>query len=199
MRYPPEHKRAVREALVGHAARMVRGDGIERTSVARVMAKAKMTVGGFYRHFGAQDELIGEALAAAMRESAAMLCEGAEGLEGRSFERALIERYLSEWHFDHRARGCPIAATLSELSRQTSAARTPLQTAAAELVAFVSARVRPVGDREARAWTLLSSLAGGLALARSFGPKRGREMLGRIRQTHLEVFDAIEPSCRSNE
>jgi TetR/AcrR family transcriptional regulator, transcriptional repressor for nem operon len=123
MRYPAGHKEEVRRRLLARAARLVRRDGLARLSVARVMASAKMTVGGFYRHFTTQDAMVGEALAEALRGATPLLFGGLEPLRGRAFERAFVERYLSESHFRNVDGGCPIAANASELARAPSLLR----------------------------------------------------------------------------
>lgn len=182
MRYAEEHKQGVRERLLRQASRLVRGEGIRGVSVSAVMAGAKMTVGGFYRHFSSQEALVSEALAGAFIESRALLLEGLEELRGAAFERALIDRYLSEPHFVNVEQGCPVAANVSELSRLSALASEPLLAEVRALVAHVAERGRGSGEREARAWVLLSCCVGGLALARALGPQEGRRVLGLIRR-----------------
>ena len=63
MRYDAEHKQRTRERVLKEAAKAIRRDGPHKVSVAAVMAKAGLTHGGFYAHFGSRDELIAEGVA----------------------------------------------------------------------------------------------------------------------------------------
>jgi TetR/AcrR family transcriptional regulator, transcriptional repressor for nem operon len=191
----------VRKRLVERASRLVRKDGVARTSVARVMASAKMTVGGFYKHFDSQDALVGEALAEAFRDARVLLFDGIGELSGAAFERALVSRYLSQHHFENVERGCPIAANVSELSRLPRLANAPLLEEVASLVAFAAQRIRaplaegsppeaadldgePIhpGSAEARVWLLLSTCVGAMAVARALGKVKGPRVLAAMRQ-----------------
>lgn len=200
MRYPEGHKTGVRKSLVERASRLVRKDGVARTSVARVMASAKMTVGGFYKHFDSQDALVGEALGEALKDARVLLFEGIEGTSGVAFERALVNRYLSQHHFENVERGCPVAANVSELSRLPRLAAAPLLAEVRSLVAFVAERVRvrsadAPGDgptpAETRAWLLLSTCVGAMAVARALGKTKGPPVLEAMRRAlTAEMRDA---------
>lgn len=185
MRYPDEHKGAVRKSILERASLLVRRDGVAGLSVARAMAAAKMTVGGFYRHFASQDVLVGEALAEALRDARARLFAGIEPLEGPAFERGLIERYLSLAHFHERERGCPVSANVSELSRLSDVAIAPLALEIQSLVDFVSERVCPVPSAKGRASMILSSCVGAMALARALGESEGPRSLKLSREALL--------------
>jgi len=203
MRYPEGHKSDVRQGLVERASRLVRKDGVARASVARVMASAKMTVGGFYKHFDSQDALVGEALGEALKDARALLFDGIDDLSGAAFERALVDRYLSQHHFENVERGCPVASNVSELSRLPQRARAPLLAEVRSLVAFVAERVRgaegpctPGAEAEptpaeVRAWVLLSTTVGAMAVARALGETRGPRVLAAMRHAlTAEIGDA---------
>ncbi len=201
MRYPEGHKSGVRKSLVERASRLVRKDGVARTSVARVMASAKMTVGGFYKHFDSQDALVGEALGEALKDARALLFAGIDGLSGPAFERALVSRYLSQHHFENVERGCPVASNVSELSRLPRLAAAPLLAEVRSLVAFVADRITaPEGGEsteggptpaETRAWVLLSTCVGAMAVARALGKTKGPPVLAAMRQAlTAEMRDA---------
>ncbi len=200
MRYPEGHKAGVRKSLVERASRLVRKDGVARVSVARVMASAKMTVGGFYKHFDSQDALVGEALGEALKDARGLLFQGIEGLSGAAFERALVNRYLSPHHFDDVERGCPVAANVSELSRLPRLAAAPLLAEVRSLVAFVAERVQAPdahasndapSPAETRAWMLLATCVGAMAVARALGKTKGPPVLAAMRRAITrELVDA---------
>ncbi len=62
MRYDTNHKERTRARVLAQAAAEVRTKGVERVSVARVMAGAGLTHGGFYAHFGSKDDMIAQAI-----------------------------------------------------------------------------------------------------------------------------------------
>jgi AcrR family transcriptional regulator len=182
MRYTPDHKDAVRARLVASAAKIVRRGGIAGVSVARVMSTARMTVGGFYRHFGSQDDLVADALVTAMRDARARLFDGLAELRGRRFEAALVERYLSDAHFENLEHGCPIAATLGELPRASRKARGPILGEVRSLIDFTAERLGTDRDPHARAWMVFCACAGALALGRAIGGSEGRALIGAVRR-----------------
>lgn len=183
MRYSEAHKAEVRETLLTHATRLVRSEGVRGTSVARVMAKAEMTVGGFYKHFDSQDALVGEALAHAFRESTDALKKGLP--EGEAFTRGLVQRYLSEAHVANVEEGCPVAANVSELSRLAPETTRPLREA---VNAFVNESAKTEGrDAKARMWMVLACCVGGVAIARALG-EEGPTVLRSIRKELLHTL-----------
>jgi TetR/AcrR family transcriptional regulator, transcriptional repressor for nem operon len=192
VRYPEDHKAAVHDRLLARAAKLVRRDGIARASVARVMASAKMTVGGFYRHFASQDAMVAEALAEALRDVRPLLFQGLDGQSGRAFEHGFVERYLSLHHYGNVAAGCPVAANVSEIARAPGlmSAGSPLGGEVASFMAYMEHRVRPTPNAAARAWLIMACVIGGLALARAQGAERGPRLLATIRTSLLEALDA---------
>ena len=57
-----EKKAQSRMRILHEAAAAIRSEGAEHVSVQAVMARAGMTVGGFYAHFASKDELLAEAI-----------------------------------------------------------------------------------------------------------------------------------------
>lgn len=182
MRYPTEHKTKVKGRLVSLGARLVRAKGVLGLSVGGVMSAAKMTVGGFYRHFDSQEALAAESLGEAMRESVARLTEGLDDT-APGFERALVERYLSDWHFTHPELGCPIAAAGPDLARLPAKARAPLLREAKALVDRLARALGGGAPATARAWTVLCACAGAMAMARALGPIEGPKLLAAVGRT----------------
>lgn len=62
-------KKKSRKRILDAAARLIRENGVEATSVADVMTAAGMTHGGFYRHFANKDELVRAAFQEAVDRS----------------------------------------------------------------------------------------------------------------------------------
>src|ERR1700755_2380151 len=59
-------KAASHDRIVTAAAARIRRDGVEGLGVADLMREAGLTHGGFYRHFGSRDDLVAEAVEAAL-------------------------------------------------------------------------------------------------------------------------------------
>src|SRR5262249_50790115 len=98
--------------IIRTAARLFRERGFDAVSIADVMSAAGLTVGGFYRHFESKEALASAAIEAATAEKAAMRDEG-----------PLAPGYLTALHCDNPGRGCPVAALVSEIARQTAPTR----------------------------------------------------------------------------
>ena len=62
MRYEPDYKAKTRAKVLAEAAKTMRAEGVQGMGVAAVMAKAGLTHGAFYAHFGSKEDLIAEAI-----------------------------------------------------------------------------------------------------------------------------------------
>lgn len=107
-----QQKAASRRAIVDTAARLFRERGIDGVSVAEIMDGAGLTHGGFPRHFANKQELVGEALAAALT---------AQG--GEAGLAAFADAYLRPEHRDNPGAGCVYAALGPEASRGSAETR----------------------------------------------------------------------------
>ena len=153
-----------RQRVIATASRIFREKGTG-VSVADVMNAAGLTHGGFYKQFASKEDLIDEATAHAFSKpavySAATNADDADQLEND--RRALIEQYLSPWHRDHAASGCPVSGFAADLGRE------PDQAAHAHRVYTQGVRNLALrlasGDNDGLAQ--LCTLVGALALARA--------------------------------
>src|SRR3712207_3437225 len=101
-RYGSQHKTRSRAKIVKAAAGLFRRQGYLGTGIDSVMAKAGLTAGAFYAHFGSKSELFAEALGAATEVSRAALTAGLEGLSPQERFAAVVKRYLSREHRDSK-------------------------------------------------------------------------------------------------
>jgi AcrR family transcriptional regulator len=62
MRYRPEHKLKTRRQIIESARRLFNRKGFAEVSIDEVMENARLTRGGFYRHFKDKEELYAEAV-----------------------------------------------------------------------------------------------------------------------------------------
>jgi AcrR family transcriptional regulator len=119
MRYEKGHKDATHDRILQVAARRFRQDGIMGSGVAGIMSEAGLTNGAFYAHFSSKDEMIEKSLECATDGQWEQFEK--EIAAGRLLD--LVRAYLSKEHRDHPDLGCPSAALLPEISRQTPATR----------------------------------------------------------------------------
>jgi len=117
MRYEKGRKEASRQKIMEVAAERFRCDGIAATGLAAIMSDAGMTNGAFYPHFQSKADLVRETVATAIRATRFGNFIAEDGLE------TAIANYLSPEHRDDPGQGCPLAALLTELSRQPLEAR----------------------------------------------------------------------------
>jgi TetR/AcrR family transcriptional repressor of nem operon len=163
MRYPESHKKAVRERIVGAAARELRAHGLDGVSIPALMKQVGLTHGGFYAHFDDRDELVAEAVRAAAQSTADSVF--ADDLE----QAQAFGRYLSGNHRDHPELGCVVAALGTEGARKDGPVRDAFADVALGLLRLTERKLHP--DQPARQLSdrtlqQTSTLVGALVLSR---------------------------------
>ena len=147
MRYDREHKQATRERIISAAGRRLKSDGIDGSGVATLMADAGLTNGAFYAHFDSKDDLVTTVVADQLRvqrESLAALAPGRAGIE------QFLRWYLSVEHRDSRGDGCPSAALLEEIGRDTDATKMAYTDGVLAMADDVAARLAPHDPQSVR-------------------------------------------------
>ena len=166
MRYSSDHKAQTHQRIIKEASVRFRRDGIGATGLQPLMRALDLTHGGFYAHFKSKGELVEKALQAAAAELDAhceMLFSQERPLQG------FIDSYLSAWHLNSPAEGCPLPTMSSELGLRGQ------QSATTDAV--LDARIQQIetalGDRktDAQGLVMMSTLVGALVLARSVKDK----------------------------
>ncbi|MGW5257441.1 TetR/AcrR family transcriptional regulator [Streptomyces sp. NPDC004012] len=155
-----------RRRVVATASRIFREKGTA-VSVADLMKAAGLTHGGFYKQFASKEDLVDEAIAHAFENpapySAAAAVTPEEGEDHEAARRAMIDDYLSIWHRDHAADGCPVSGFAADLGRE------PDQAAGAREVYIKGVRNRAarLATSEDDGLAQFCTLVGALALARA--------------------------------
>jgi TetR/AcrR family transcriptional repressor of nem operon len=170
MRRSREEAARTRRRAVAAASRLFRERGIESVSLGDVMAKLKMTAGGFYRHFESKQALAAEACAAAFTSS------GLAGDPARS-DDAMLRRYLSKAHRDAPASGCPLPALASDMARQPAAVRRAYTEGVRDAVRRIRAAA-PAADPTAHL-ALLAGMVGAVAISRAVNDEKLSEAVLR--------------------
>jgi len=174
MRYDTNHKERTRARVLAQAAAEVRTRGVERVSVARVMAGAGLTHGGFYAHFESKDDMIAQAITHMFDAAYAKFLSDTERREPADGLARYVDAYLCESHRVDRAHGCPLAALASDLPNMPEVARARFTDGLERLVAGIAKLQRNLGlkDADALAWSALAEMTGALVLSRAVSSAR---------------------------
>jgi len=178
-RYDAAHKPATRARILEASERLLKREGVDKTSVEAVMREAGLTVGGFYAHFASKEALARETLLQGVEKSFARLTAGLEHAADRTFLATLIDRYLAQADDPDLAHACPLTLLLPEVARSDPAFRTEFATRTAALVRAVESRFPEVQGRARRetALAVFASLAGAVAMARAAATPRARRTI----------------------
>lgn len=139
---------------------------VSAAGISGIMGEAGLTNGAFYLHFESKEALVREAVGSALAERQQNLEEKVQA--GADLE-GIIRSYLNQAHREDPACGCPSAALLPEIARQSVPTR---QTYEDGLQSFVStlAALLPDADSAAagrRATAIFALMVGTLQFARA--------------------------------
>ena len=116
-------KRKSHKRILDAASSSMRENGIGATSVSDVMKAARLTHGGFYRHFSSKDELVAAAFRQAVDDVVADMEAARSKTEHDKARDQYIAMYLSRDHVQDRGQGCPLAAMGPEIALQENDAK----------------------------------------------------------------------------
>ena len=191
MRYGVDHKGQSRERIVTAAGRQFRAKGSENVRVADVMKATGLTHGGFYKHFSSKDQLLKEAVQAALAQTATQFAELAGGLSRGEALKRVIASYLSEAHVKHPDIGCTLAAMGTEMARMPRDMKRAVSQALdayLDRLAFLMPG-KTAGQRKAAFLVLFPSMAGCMMTARAHSSKeRQRQILEAGRAFFEQAF-----------
>jgi TetR/AcrR family transcriptional repressor of nem operon len=189
MRYSKDHKQATRQRILEAAGRRFKEDGIDGAGVAAVMSDAGLTNGAFYAHFESKEDLVANVLADQLRVQR-------ESFDARPPDRAgleaFIRAYLSPWHRDQCADGCPSAALLDEIVRRPTATRQVFTDELLDTADDIAARLERTDADAARtdALAIFGFMIGTLQLARALTDRGlSDQLLARGVETSLKLLD----------
>lgn len=165
MRFEKGHKETTRQQIIDVASRRFRRYGVSASGLAGIMTEAGLTNGAFYPHFKSKDELVREALAAALSSQ-----HDALNTEGTAPDiESAIRHYLNIAHIAGSSEGCPSAALLPEIGRQPTSTRQVYEDELRSFVASLADRLPDAGSEAAsrRAMAIFALMTGSLQLARA--------------------------------
>jgi TetR/AcrR family transcriptional repressor of nem operon len=174
-------KHASHARIVKAAAAQIRQDGVDSVRVSELMREAGLTHGGFYRHFGSREDLIDEAIDAALTDGSRQ-ADTAESLDPGVELAQIIDGYVSKAHRDNPQVGCAVAALPADVSRSGSRARQAYSRQVRRYIDRLVGLIRPAEPDAKRdeAILTLSALVGAVAMARAIDdPELSDEILTR--------------------
>jgi TetR/AcrR family transcriptional repressor of nem operon len=157
-----------RERIVKAAGAEFRAHGISEAALARVMAAAGLTHGGFYRHFASKDQLVLEACSKTVLSLVAGLELLTNGKPHNQALELLVDRYVSRSHRDQPRTGCPLAALGSELARRDTRTRHAGKEGFLQLSRLIASHLETVPSRKRgeMSMAIVSAMVGAIILAR---------------------------------
>ena len=171
MRYPPEHKEAVRRRIIQRAARLFRQRGYAGVSIDSLMQEAGLTRGGFYSHFKNKADLFACAIEYEPEFTERLREREAQDPEGLRDEAITIaQNYVSKEYREQVLKGCAMSSLAMETSRAPVEAQRRYAAVIRELAAeFTRGLDNPVGldadELDDRALLAITTAIGGLLLA----------------------------------
>lgn len=166
MRFEKGHKERTHGHILDVASRRFRQDGFSASGLAAVMSDAGLTNGAFYGQFASKEALLQEVLASSLSWQRAQLER--VGQDGAVIED-VIRRYLDRSHVGRLGEGCPSAALLPEVGRQSETTRQAYADGLTSYVCVLSQYLPDPGSEASkrRAMALFSLLVGTLQIARA--------------------------------
>ncbi|MBA8903300.1 TetR/AcrR family transcriptional regulator [Phyllobacterium sp. P30BS-XVII] len=165
MRYEKGHKESTRQQITEVAAKQFRDQGVSAVGLAAIMADAGLTNGAFYTHFSSKNDLVRECVEQTLDAQLQAISQNVSqhGLE------AVLRQYLSPSHRDDRGHGCPSAALLPEISRQSPEIRHAYTARFNAVIEVIAQQLpgREPEDAHQTARAMFALVVGSLQLARA--------------------------------
>lgn len=179
MRVSQQEKALTHERIVASAARLLRERGVDGTSVNDVMTDAKLTHGGFYRHFADKDALLSAALEQSFADIFGLVDSALEsGGEPAQVIAEFQEFYLSDEHAAMPGTGCPVAAVGADVARTSPDLKQRFGNGVNQMIDRLAGGTKgAAGDKKARAMRQFAMMAGAIMIARASDPDTAKAIL----------------------
>jgi AcrR family transcriptional regulator len=170
MPYSPEHRDETKTRIVRSAQRLFNQRGFQGVSIDQIMAEAKLTRGGFYRHFASKSDLYAEAMDCFFTNP-----ECGNRWEGVQVDPAkgdvgpqIVRAYLSRQHFQDIKDSCPMVALPGDVARSGEAAKRAYENALKAMVDHLQTDTARTGKpNRTEALAIAALCIGGMVVARA--------------------------------
>lgn len=168
MRYKPGHREEAHTRMVVAAGRGFRRKGFGGIGVDGLANEAEVTSGAFYGHFESKEAAFLEAVVAGIDEVHATLQRLRDEFPDGWLE-AFIDTYLGARRLCDLSESCAIQSLSAEVSRAGPEVRRAYEAEMRKVVDVIAAGLvgGDLAKRQARAWALLSLLAGCVTFCRA--------------------------------
>ncbi len=166
MGHSQAEKAESRKRVLRIAARRIREEGMERPGIADLMKEARLTHGGFYKHFSSRDDLMNQAVALALADGEEKMAHAAEA--ARDAPRSgLIDAYLSAGHRDAPGTGCALVTLGGATGRGSPDMKEAYEQQVRSYLAMFGAGPGSSDDERAEAMLTLSAAVGAVLMSRA--------------------------------
>jgi TetR/AcrR family transcriptional repressor of nem operon len=183
-----------RERLIAGARTLIHEQGVHRTTLADVAARADVPLGNVYYYFKTKDELVGAVLESYTQEAAELL----EEFERHRSPKARLKALVGNWDSMRdlvAEHGCPMGTLCSELDKSDGEAAADAAAVLAIIIDWAEDQFRLLGRRDARdlAISLFAGVQGAALLANTF---RDPQILARQGRQLERWIDSIGSPAR---
>jgi TetR/AcrR family transcriptional regulator, transcriptional repressor for nem operon len=164
-------KAKTHERIVALASKRFREKGLEGIGIAELMKPTGLTVGGFYKHFGSRDDLVGQALGSAVGPWKGLVDAAASGGPPVTYD-SLVDACLSETHRNHPGTGGPVGALAGDVARSNKRTRAVLTKQVSEYIAWLADLIGDASGEDkaaarSRAVMSVCALVGAITISRA--------------------------------
>ncbi|MDF2118421.1 TetR/AcrR family transcriptional regulator [Roseiarcaceae bacterium H3SJ34-1] len=196
MKVSREQARENRRTVVSVAGRLFRERGFDGIGLSDLMKAAGLTHGGFYKQFKSKDDLIVEASAQALEESAGRWSRIIRGASLNPLA-GLIRFYLSKAHRDRPGEGCVFAALAPDVARHDALLKKAFEAGMEKHLLLFDGLLSDAPDEATRnqSITMVSAMVGALVLSRAV---ENKALSQRILKTVADDLIARANAATSN-
>lgn len=176
-------KEKARQNILAAAGRSFRSYGYSGIGVDGLAKEAGVTSGAFYSHFGSKSAAFDIALSAGLDEVIQAVPE-LQREHGADWVKAFTDYYLGKQHRNDLACGCAMTTLTPEVVRAGPKVHALFEKKMKSIADLVAQGLAGSSDedRRARAWAMLSTLIGGLTVARAMkSVKAGDEVAEAVK------------------
>jgi TetR/AcrR family transcriptional regulator, transcriptional repressor for nem operon len=180
-----------RERLIEGARELIHEQGVHRTTLADVAARADVPLGNVYYYFKSKDELVGAVLDSYKDQAAALI----EGFERHRSPQARLKALVGSWTEmrDAVARyGCPMGSLCAELDKLDDGRDRDAAEIMGRVIDWAEGQFRLLGRRDARdlAVSLFAGVQGAALLASAFRDPQILTRQGRVLERWIDTLAA---------
>ena len=178
-----------RQRLIEGARELIHEQGVHRTTLADVAARADVPLGNVYYYFKSKDELVGAVIDSYKGEAAVLI----QGFERHRSPQARLKALVQSWTQmrDAVARyGCPMGTLCAELDKVGDGRDRDAAEIMGLIIDWAEGQLRLLGRRDARdlAVSLFAGVQGAALLASNFRDPQILTRQGKLLERWIDTF-----------